>query len=494
VHVVACMEGFEGPVANTQIDDDSDTELEDVCGAGPVCLSKPTSVEALRRVSTFIDVGCSDESEAEETEVDCIGHRHKNADDDIEEWAANTQLLDDGLSQALAAVMDDDELEENAGASVEKQLACDALVACDDTLPAEPQATDVQRVASSEVPASSPQSSGGWERIWSMLASLGWTTELGPRGGQSQSYYLPPGVKRGPGAKVREDYFDSRAQVLRFLREECQRSSARVGSAPAGTATPQPCAEQVRPRPCANTSDQEPAGRVARPNISSWHMLWAQLHVKGWRLETGPKGSQMQTYYMPPGVKRGPGAKNRIDYFDSKAMVLRHLHSTGAATLREPRPSGRKRTADGIPHSTPSVTDLRGGARSGGSPRRWALLERVGDVGAGALPEDAPEGHVAHSKVKANMHRPHPFVSFRYRDIPFQTTIAAAGSRHTAEAIARACWLKFEAGWEKKDVQRFRDECYRRIAASDAAATRRVPAAKRARPGDKSSLLVAACG
>jgi hypothetical protein len=49
------------------------------------------------------------------------------------------------------------------------------------------------------------------------------------------------------------------------------------------------------------------------------------LEAEGWHKEQGPRGKSLQTYYLPPGVMRGPGFKNRVDYFDSRTLVLRHL-------------------------------------------------------------------------------------------------------------------------------------------------------------------------
>lgn len=62
-----------------------------------------------------------------------------------------------------------------------------------------------------------------------------------------------------------------------------------------------------------------------------WDETWQSLESEGWRIEQGPRGKSWQTYYMPPGVKRGPGFKNRIHYFDSRACVLRHLSEVGGA-------------------------------------------------------------------------------------------------------------------------------------------------------------------
>ncbi|CAK9028051.1 unnamed protein product [Durusdinium trenchii] len=53
-----------------------------------------------------------------------------------------------------------------------------------------------------------------------------------------------------------------------------------------------------------------------------WEVVWQQLEAQGWRMDFGPRGMGVQVYYMPPGVWRGPGKKNRIDYFDSKKLVM----------------------------------------------------------------------------------------------------------------------------------------------------------------------------
>uniref|UniRef100_A0A7S4V160 Uncharacterized protein n=1 Tax=Alexandrium monilatum TaxID=311494 RepID=A0A7S4V160_9DINO len=84
------------------------------------------------------------------------------------------------------------------------------------------------------------------------------------------------------------------------------------------------------------------------------------------------------------------------------------------------------------------------------------------------LPEDAPKGHIAHSACKYGGIPSAPIVRFRIKTanglLPFQTTLAAAGwSRVAAEVIARSCYMKFEAGWSKDQVLKYRTECYARL-------------------------------
>merc|ERR1740130_21648 len=57
----------------------------------------------------------------------------------------------------------------------------------------------------------------------------------------------------------------------------------------------------------------------------SWDEVWPGLESQGWQIEQGPRGKGWQTYYLPPGIKRGAGFKNRVDYFDSKSLVLKYL-------------------------------------------------------------------------------------------------------------------------------------------------------------------------
>lgn len=90
------------------------------------------------------------------------------------------------------------------------------------------------------------------------------------------------------------------------------------------------------------------------------------------------------------------------------------------------------------------------------------------EVDASVLPEDAPRGHPAHIACRFLAHHKNPLVSFRWKgngiDLPFQTTVfTSGGSVHAAEVIARACYMKFEQGWSKDQVLKFRQACYERI-------------------------------
>lgn len=105
-------------------------------------------------------------------------------------------------------------------------------------------------------------------------------------------------------------------------------------------------------------------------------------------------------------------------------------------------------------------------------PERYA---EHAEIDESQLPEDAPQGHVAHVRVRYNGTHTNPLVSFRYDGMPFQTTVTAAGSRRAAEVIARACWLRFEQGQHKEAVLRYRNDCYARVHSGSS------PAAKRSR-------------
>jgi len=54
-----------------------------------------------------------------------------------------------------------------------------------------------------------------WNVVWPRLEKIGWKLENGNR--ENDKYFLPAGVERGKGNRVRVHYFDSRSQVLKCL-------------------------------------------------------------------------------------------------------------------------------------------------------------------------------------------------------------------------------------------------------------------------------------
>jgi len=89
------------------------------------------------------------------------------------------------------------------------------------------------------------------------------------------------------------------------------------------------------------------------------------------------------------------------------------------------------------------------------------------EIPVSLLPEDAPLNHISRRDVKYDP-RENSLFHFRFKSagkrIPFQVTVfACGGSKNAAEVIARACYMKFEQGWSKTDVTRFRGECYARL-------------------------------
>jgi len=133
-----------------------------------------------------------------------------------------------------------------------------------------------------------------------------------------------------------------------------------------------------------------------------------------------------------------------------------------------------------LPKSTASVSasaacvggaNAAGDAAKSGSAGSSKTAQRQ-DRGSNTswLPEDAPRGHRAHVDCKLKTCGDgSAFIYFQYRrggsKIPFQTTVfACGGSRLAAEIISRACYLKFEQGWQKADVLAFRKQCYARLA------------------------------
>ena len=54
--------------------------------------------------------------------------------------------------------------------------------------------------------------------LWTKLQERGWRREIMPKGHRGrQAYYMPPGIFRGPGSKLRQHYFDSLPGVRKYL-------------------------------------------------------------------------------------------------------------------------------------------------------------------------------------------------------------------------------------------------------------------------------------
>ncbi|CAE7762809.1 unnamed protein product, partial [Symbiodinium sp. CCMP2456] len=76
--------------------------------------------------------------------------------------------------------------------------------------------------------------------------------------------------------------------------------------------------------------------------------------------------------------------------------------------------------------------------------------------------------------------------TFRFRGQHFQTCITKAGTRHAAEVIARACWMRFEDGEDKDAVTAFRNRCYEAVSSHDAESAKRP---RISRPNDNKEVM-----
>jgi len=120
----------------------------------------------------------------------------------------------------------------------------------------------------------------------------------------------------------------------------------------------------------------------------------------------------------------------------------------------------------------PDKKTENGGAASAGAAS-------ASGAGVGMLPEDAPPGHLAHTRVKVELAHNRACLDFMKDKVKirFQTTASLVkGDMKAALVIARACFVKFQdEGWDKDQVTNFRNECYDRFAGRSAAPA---PAAK----------------
>merc|ERR1719421_755349 len=157
---------------------------------------------------------------------------------------------------------------------------------------------------------------------------------------------MPPGVKRHNGAKCRVDYFDSKQQVFQHISQAVKNDSLTSSDDGKQCDNKQPLQQAAftgkRARLDETTAvfPKKGAEKGGSSNITmakkedgalSWEEVWKELQSKGWRTEIGPRGNKTQVYYMPPGVKRGPGTQNRLHYFDSKVQVLQKAYGLSTA-------------------------------------------------------------------------------------------------------------------------------------------------------------------
>ncbi|OLP96693.1 hypothetical protein AK812_SmicGene21049 [Symbiodinium microadriaticum] len=101
------------------------------------------------------------------------------------------------------------------------------------------------------------------------------------------------------------------------------------------------------------------------------------------------------------------------------------------------------------------------------------------------LPADAPAGHIAHKRVRFDA-KDGNRAMFRFKGQHFQTCTTKAGTRHAAEVIARACWMRFEDGEDKDAVTAFRNRCYEVVSSHDAESAKRP---RTSRPNDNKEVM-----
>lgn len=133
-------------------------------------------------------------------------------------------------------------------------------------------------------------------------------------------------------------------------------------------------------------------------------------------------------------------------------------------------PDTKETTAPTEPVAKPAPLDTKEAAasiESGAKPASTAQEEPLKTAWGAVLPEDAPPGSEAHSKVRFEGNHKWPSASFMFGTGPdkirFQVTLANSGSEENTLVIARACYAMFEQGLSFDVVKQFRQECYGRI-------------------------------
>lgn len=278
------------------------------------------------------------------------------------------ELEDLDLERALSQFIKDEYPDEDAGQTAETDAPQELPRAS--ASPRRPEL--VWQLAPDEKTRKSDSDS--WEQLWQQLKGRGWSV-VSPC--HNVNYWMPPGVVRKPPNKVRRDYFDSKKQVIRHLRDRGQllvevsaeeepsrrltarrsaqapraspaerpaedpdrqastASTASTASRVRTAAEPVPstdtaCPQRASTERCGNTKKRRRIDGRGKSAADDWKTLWAQLSAAGWRKELAGKAP----YFLPPGVQRGPGKKNRVDYFDSKKAVLEYVQRTRADPKR----------------------------------------------------------------------------------------------------------------------------------------------------------------
>ena len=223
-----------------------------------------------------------------------------------------------------------------------------------------------------------------WGAVWPALQALGWRHELLRRSGTGDiHYYLPAGIERGmEGYKIRKDYFDSKAQVLKYLRGREVNGDPLLpaGSIPAPpTATGSPTAsDQARKRSkvASNGSEHVAPAKRARTahGLTGWladlqngqrvdancrtHQGWhhasvvelaadkVKVHYVGWSSTKDEWLDRSPAAIQPPGLAAPKGSPK------STSAVAPAAHAAGV------RRTSRKGAGQGVDRLVPVDPDL----------------------------------------------------------------------------------------------------------------------------------------
>jgi hypothetical protein len=79
-------------------------------------------------------------------------------------------------------------------------------------------------------------------------------------------------------------------------------------------------------KPAKRTSIGPPKSSKANNKSLFWQIVWSCLKDElGWTLEHGNRANDI--YAFPPGVSRGRGFKNRVDFFDSSLQIMTFIET-----------------------------------------------------------------------------------------------------------------------------------------------------------------------